>query len=144
MTSAHVWQICNAVDDSVFPGTSLPDCSFLASDIEFCQSRGKIVTLSLGGATGAASFSSDDQASAFGETIWNLFLGGTSSTRPFGAAVLDGIDLDIEGGGTTHFAAFINRIRTLSAGSSKHYYFTAAPQCPFPDAYLSTSVCTSL
>ncbi len=67
-----------------------------------------------------------------------MFLGGSSSTRPFGAAVLDGIDLDIEGGGTTYFATFINRIRTLAAGSPKKYYFTAAPQCPFPDAYLST------
>ncbi|KAI0715837.1 glycoside hydrolase [Cerioporus squamosus] len=136
--SIDLANICNAVDDSVFPGTSLPDCSFLASDIEFCQSKGKIVTLSLGGATGAASFSSDAQASAFGDTIWNMFLGGSSSTRPFGAAVLDGIDLDIEGGGTTYFATFINRIRTLAAGSPKKYYFTAAPQCPFPDAYLST------
>ena len=77
-------------DDAVFPGTSMPDCSFMASDIEFCQSKGKIVTISLGGATGAASFTSDDQASAFGDTIWNLFLGGSSSTRPFGGAVLDG------------------------------------------------------
>ena len=77
-------------DDPVFPGTSMPDCSFLASDIEFCQSKGKIVTISLGGATGATGFSSDAQASAFGDTIWNLFLGGSSSTRPFGGAVLDG------------------------------------------------------
>ena len=74
----------------MFSGTDLPDCSFIASDIETCQSKGKIVTISLGGATGAASFTSADQASAFGDTIWNLFLGGTRSTRPFGSAVLDG------------------------------------------------------
>ena len=83
-------QICNAVDSPVFPGSSLPDCSFLAQDIQTCQSRGKILVLSLGGATGAASFSSAAQATAFGEQLWNLFLGGTSSTRPFGDAVLDG------------------------------------------------------
>ncbi|KAI0702369.1 glycoside hydrolase superfamily [Cerioporus squamosus] len=130
--------ICNAVDDAVFPGTALADCSFLAADIQTCQSKGKIITLSLGGATGAASFSSDEQASAFGDTIWNLFLGGTSDTRPFGAAVLDGIDLDIEGGGTTYFASFVNRIRELSQGASKKYYVTGAPQCQFPDAYMST------
>ena len=133
--------ICNAVDDTVFPGTALADCSFLASDIQTCQSRGKIVTLSLGGATGAASFSSEAQATAFGDTIWNMFLGGTSDTRPFGAAVLDGIDLDIEGGGTTYFASFVNRIRELSQGASKQYYVTGAPQCPYPDAYMSTCVC---
>ena len=90
LTSPSEHQICNMNDDAVFPGTSLPDCSFLASDIQFCQSKGKIVTMSLGGATGAASFSSAAQATAFGDTIWNLFLGGSSSTRPFGSAVLDG------------------------------------------------------
>ncbi len=83
-------QICNVDDDGVFTGTSLAKCTFLASQIEYCQSRGKIVTLSLGGATGAASFSSAAQAKAFGDTIWNLFLGGTSDIRPFGDAILDG------------------------------------------------------
>lgn len=46
--------------------------------------------MSLGGATGSGSFTSDAQGSAFADTIWNLFLGGSSSTRPFGDAVLDG------------------------------------------------------
>ena len=80
-------QTCNPSDDSNFPGTELPNCQFLASSIKACQAKGKIITLSLGGATGAASFSSASQASAFGDTIWNLFLGGSSSTRPFGDAV---------------------------------------------------------
>ena len=68
----------------------MPDCSFLASDIQFCQSKGKIVTISLGVAYVSNTFSSDSQASSFGDTRWNLFLGGSSSTRPFGSAVLDG------------------------------------------------------
>lgn len=45
---------------------------------------------SLGGATGAVGFTSDAQAQAFADTIWDLFLGGASPDRPFGAAVLDG------------------------------------------------------
>ncbi|KAI3604594.1 glycoside hydrolase family 18 protein [Moniliophthora roreri] len=128
---------CNNVDNSVFPGTGLPNCQFMEQDIKTCQSKGKIVTLSLGGATGAASFSSDAQAEQFADTVWNLFLGGSSSTRPFGNAVLDGVDLDIEGGSSTGFAAFVRRIRSHANGASKPYYVTAAPQCPFPDAYLS-------
>ncbi|KAI0649549.1 glycoside hydrolase [Trametes meyenii] len=138
LPSIDLSNICSTVDDPVFPGTSLPDCSFMASDIEFCQSKGKIVTISLGGATGGASFTDASQAEAFGDTIWNTFLGGSSSTRPFGGAVLDGIDLDIEGGSTVHFDAFVNRIRSHASGANKKYYVTAAPQCPFPDAYLST------
>jgi len=65
-------------------------------------------------------------------------LGGSSSTRPFGDAVLDGIDLDIEGGGSAGFAAFVTRIRSHANGASKKYYVTAAPQCPFPDAFLGS------
>lgn len=48
------------------------------------------------------------------------------------------IDLDIEGGSTVYFDSFINRIRALASGASKQYYVTAAPQCPYPDAYLGT------
>jgi chitinase len=73
----------------------------------------------MGGATGAASFTSDAQAQTFADTIWNLFLGGSSSTRPFGDAVLDGVDLDIEGGGNTGYAAFVSRIRSHASGASK-------------------------
>jgi len=62
----------------------------MAADIKACQAKGKIITISLGGATGAASFTSDAQAQTFATSVWNLFLGGSSSTRPFGDAVLDG------------------------------------------------------
>ncbi|KAF7789642.1 hypothetical protein EIP86_000588 [Pleurotus ostreatoroseus] len=133
-------QTCNTIDFPVFNGSQLPNCQFLASSIQTCQSKGKIVTLSLGGATGAAGFTSDSQASAFADQIWNLFLGGSSSTRPFGDAVLDGIDLDIEGGSTAHFVTFINQLRSHFNGASKQYYITGAPQCPFPDAYLGSVI----
>ena len=48
------------------------------------------------------------------------------------------IDIDIEGGTTMYYDSFINRIRTLAQGSSKKYYVTGAPQCPFPEAYMGT------
>ena len=66
------------------------DCSSLAAGIQVCQSKGKIVTISLGGSSGSIGFSDDTQAKAFAQTIWDLFLGGSSNTRPFGSAVLDG------------------------------------------------------
>ncbi|KAK7058309.1 Chitinase 2 [Paramarasmius palmivorus] len=125
--SINLANTCNAVDNATFPGTNLPNCASLASDIKACQAKGKVVTLSLGGATGSVGFSSDDQATTFAQTIWNLFLGGSSSTRPFGDAVLDGVDLDIEGGSSDHYAAFVNKIRSLANGASKKYYVTAAP-----------------
>ncbi|TRM64973.1 glycoside hydrolase superfamily [Schizophyllum amplum] len=128
---------CNAVDSGVFDGSNLANCQFLADDIAGCQAKGKLVTLSLGGATGAASFSSDAQGEEFAQTVWDLFFAGSSNTRPFGDAILDGIDLDIEGGGSTGYVAFVNKFRSLASGGSKPYYVTAAPQCPYPDAYMN-------
>jgi len=74
----------------VFDGTGLADCSFMAPQIKTCQKNGKIVTLSLGGADSKPGFSSDSQAQAFADQIWNSFLGGSGAPRPFGDAVLDG------------------------------------------------------
>ncbi|KAJ7265747.1 glycoside hydrolase family 18 protein [Mycena rebaudengoi] len=120
---------------STFPGTNLANCQFLAAGIEACQAKGKLVTISLGGAVGSV-LTSDAEGVTFANNIWNLFFGGSRSTCPFGSVVLDGVDLDIEVGDPTGYAAFVNRIRALSASSSKHYYITAAPQCPFPDQHI--------
>ncbi|KAF9648541.1 glycoside hydrolase, partial [Thelephora ganbajun] len=128
---------CNNLQNGTFPGTSLSNCKKLASDIKTCQAKGKLVTLSLGGALGDVLFSGDKQAKHFADTLWDLFLGGSSHTRPFGSAVLDGIDLDTEAGSSTGYAAFAHRIRTLSTGASKKYYVAAAPQCTYPDETLS-------
>lgn len=100
-----------------------------------------MLTLSLGGGGGTYGFTSDTQAESFADTIWNLFLGGSSSTRPFGTAVLDGVDLDIEQGGSTGYPAFINRMRThYASDTSKKYYITGAPQCVYPDASLGPTL----
>ncbi|KAF9056653.1 glycoside hydrolase superfamily [Panaeolus papilionaceus] len=123
-----------------FPGTSLADCSFMASDIKKCQARGKIITLSLGGATADVGFSSEGQAVSFAKTIWNMFLGGDGPMRPFGDVVLDGVDLDIENGSAANYATFVNALRSLMDSSSKRFYVTAAPQCPFPDAKVGAAL----
>ncbi|KAJ7312567.1 glycoside hydrolase superfamily [Mycena albidolilacea] len=119
-------------------------CASLAAGIQACQANGKLVTLSLGGGgTTTARFATTADAISFADTIWNDFLGGSSGAhRPFGAAVLDGVDLDIESGTNTGYAAFANRIRTLWAGASKPYYLTAAPQCPYPDAWVGNALST--
>ncbi|CAE7191927.1 unnamed protein product [Rhizoctonia solani] len=129
---------CNPTDNGVFAGTGLANCQFLASEIATCQAKGKILTLSLGGAGGAYGFQSDAEGVAFANTVWDLFLGGSSSTRPFGSAVLDGVDLDIEAGTGTGYVAFVNQLRSKFNGASKKYYITAAPQCVYPDSALGS------
>ncbi|KAF9446304.1 carbohydrate-binding module family 5 protein [Macrolepiota fuliginosa MF-IS2] len=132
--------LANTCSGNFFPGTSLSNCQFLAPNIKTCQAKGKIVTLSLGGASGSTTFTDDSQAQKFADTIWNLFLGGTSSIRPFGDAILDGVDLDIESGSSTGLAAFVTRLRTHISGAAKMYYVTAAPQCVYPYARLQSAL----
>lgn len=130
---------CN--DGTLFPGTGLLQCPNIAEDIKICQAKGKIILLSLGGASGAYGFSSDAQAETFAQTVWDMFAGGSSTTRPFGDSVIDGFDLDIEGGSTVGYAAFSNKLRQLySTDSSKQYYISAAPQCPCPDVYVNSAI----
>ncbi|KAJ1952610.1 Chitinase 2 [Linderina pennispora] len=124
--------------ETKFEGSDLLHCPNMASDIKYCQSQGKIVVLSMGGATGAYGFSSDAEGSSYANTVWNMFLGGSADKRPFDDAVLDGVDLDIEGGATAGYPAFINQLRSHFSG--KQYYITGAPQCPFPDAMLGSTL----
>lgn len=114
----------------------LLDCPQVSENITYCQSRGKIILMSFGGAIGTYGFTDDAQAQAFATTVWELFLGGSSTMRPFGDTIIDGVDLDIEGGYITGYAAFVTALRGYFAGASKTYYISAAPQCPFPDGYL--------
>ncbi|KAG2357048.1 glycoside hydrolase family 18 protein [Suillus spraguei] len=141
LPSINLGNTCNSGNSVEFAGTQLLDCSFLASDIKECQAAGKIVTLSIGGASsGNVGFQNDIQATQYAQVIWDVFLGGTSSTRPFGTAVLDGIDMDIEGGSQTGYAAFLKELRRLMDASEKQFYLTAAPQCVFPDANLGDTL----
>ncbi|KAJ9139810.1 hypothetical protein P3X46_030508 [Hevea brasiliensis] len=99
--------------------------------------------LSLGGGIGSYTLASQADAKNVADYLWNNFLGGKSSSRPLGDAVLDGIDFDIEHGSTLYWD---DLARYLSAYSKqgKKVYLTAAPQCPFPDRYLGTALNTGL
>ncbi|KAG1324636.1 hypothetical protein G6F62_008986 [Rhizopus arrhizus] len=133
--------LANSCDGPRFPGTNLLQCPEVGKDIKTCQKKGKTILLSLGGAAGAYVFANDKDAVAFADTLWATFGGGKSESRPFGDAVVDGFDLDIEGGGSTGYAAMVKRLRShFNADKSKKYYITGAPQCPFPDAMLGPAL----
>jgi chitinase len=101
----------------------------VGKDIQVCQQRGKRVFLSMGGASGAYGLSNDGQAQALAGRVWDLFLGGSSPTRPFGSDTkLDGIDVDLEAGDPSHFGAFVRSLKAnFTTDSSKHYYISYAP-----------------
>lgn len=124
-----------------FPGTELLYCPQLGNDILASQQKGKKVILSLGGATGEYGFTNDTQAIEFADQVWNVFGNGLSATRPFGDAVVDGFDLDIEQGNGKGYSAFVKRLRShFTYDTTKNYIITAAPQCPLPDKYLTRAL----
>ncbi|KAG4166635.1 hypothetical protein ERO13_A13G145450v2, partial [Gossypium hirsutum] len=69
--------------------------------------------------------------------------GGQSASRPFGDAALDGIDFDIEGGTNQHWGD-LARYLSRYTKNGKKAYLTAAPQCPFPDAWIGDALKTDL
>ena len=60
------------------------------------------------------------------------------------SAILDGINLDIEGGQSTGYTTFVKQIRSLMDASGRDYIISAAPQCVYPDAYLGPGEGTAL
>ena len=75
-----------------------------------CHANGKRVLLSLGGAAGSYGFTSDAEAEQFAQTVWDMFLGGSSAVRPFGSVALDVVPPDrygvIAGGDVTDVNCF--------------------------------------
>ncbi|KAL5540866.1 hypothetical protein UlMin_043258 [Ulmus minor] len=89
-------------------------CQGLSSDIKACQGKDIKVLLSIGG----------------------------SNSRPFGDAVLDGVDFDIEMGSGQFWD---DLARSLSGHSQERkVYLAAAPQCQFRDAHLDGAIQTGL
>ena len=113
--------------------SGLLHCPNIGADIKSCQLQGKTVLLSLGGATGNYGFSSDSDAVSFATDLWNRFGGGTSNERPFDDAIVDGFDFDIENKDQTGYVALATKLREYFSTSSKSFYLSAAPQCPYPD-----------
>ncbi|KAL8892650.1 MAG: hypothetical protein Q9192_005582, partial [Flavoplaca navasiana] len=134
----------------------LSNCQFVGPDIKTCQAMGKKVLLSLGGAIPTnQSINDDGSAVAFANFLWNAF-GPEDATydgpRPFGDAVVDGFDFDIESEITGNdpasqyrgYGTMIDTLRIFfAADSDKEYYISAAPQCVIPDAHLSQPIETA-
>ncbi|GLT59000.1 hypothetical protein SLA2020_318490 [Shorea laevis] len=118
-------------------------CTSLSSDIKSCQAKGIKVILSIGGGAGSYYLTSSADARQVANYLWDNFLGGQSSSRPLGDAVLDGIDFDIEGGTNQHWDDLARYLSGYSK-KGKKVYLTAAPQCPFPDAWIGGALKTGL
>jgi len=136
----------------------LSACTLIQADIQYCQSKGKKVLLSIGGVWGgdpahAYNVSSVANGQYFSEFLWKAF-GPVDPTwsgpRPFDIdqahpTVLDGFDFDIEiefkkaPGGYAGYIALIQDLRTRINQAGTGQIITGAPQCPLnPDfAYMN-------
>lgn len=150
-----VFNLANSQNNcTLFNGTALPNCPDVGKDIRQCQDKyGKKVLLSIGGATYTeGGFGSAQAAVSAAHLVWDTFGpaldsiadagNGTNATlssrqaqplRPFGNVSVDGFDFDFE---TTmrNLVPFARTLRSLmDQDTSKPFYLTAAPQCPYPD-----------
>ncbi|KAL6616416.1 hypothetical protein ACP70R_038686 [Stipagrostis hirtigluma subsp. patula] len=119
-------------------------CRVLSSDIRSCQRRGIKVLLSICGGVGEYGLSSAGDARQVAAYHWNNYLGGTSSSRPLGDAVLDGIDFDIELGSAKHWDSLARDLKNMGKNGGEAVLLSAAPQCPFPDEWDGGAINTGL
>ncbi|KAL8665666.1 MAG: hypothetical protein Q9168_007649, partial [Polycauliona sp. 1 TL-2023] len=134
----------------------LSNCPFIGPDIKTCQAMGKKILLSLGGAIPTnQSINNDQSAIGFANFLWKAF-GPEDATydgpRPFGDAVIDGFDFDIESQVTGNdptsqyrgYGKLINTLRVLFATDFENqYYISASPQCVVPDVHLGQPIETA-
>eukprot|EP00884_Botryococcus_braunii_P010570 jgi/Botrbrau1/19514/Bobra.0035s0014.1 len=109
----------------------------IGRDIPYCQGKNIKVLLSLTGGVNAG-FTSTADARMTADKIWGYYLGGSLSGRPFGTAVLDGIEFHMSDGDGSYVADFIDKLNGYFKTANKEYWFTAAPQCAFPDAAMGS------
>lgn len=120
-------------------GVTLLKCPQIESDILLCQKLGKKIMLSISPYHETMLSDSDGMRSA--ENVWNLFFTGkgtegNKTIRPFGEAILDGVDLAWRTN-EPGYLGFTQRLRVLmESDSSKSFYISVSPECAFPSARL--------
>ncbi|XP_054782582.1 hevamine-A-like [Prosopis cineraria] len=84
------------------------------------------------------TLSSADKARNVSDYLWNTFLGGNSSSRPFGDAILDGINFDIRYS-TAYWKDLALYLKSHST-STRTVLLSASPLCRFPDNFRGTAL----
>ncbi|UKZ91523.1 Chitinase 2 [Trichoderma asperellum] len=138
IAAGTIGQSCS-IDTSGNPS----NCDELSAAIATCKSNGVKVILSLGGAAGAYSLSSQQEAETIGQNLWDAYGAGNGTVpRPFGSNSLDGWDFDVEASsGNQYYQYLIAKLRSNFNGGN--YVITGAPQCPIPEPNMQQIITTS-
>lgn len=99
--------------------------------------------LSIGGPGGNYSIPSSRSARKLADYLWDAFMGGSNEGvhRPFGDAVVDGIDFYIDHGSADHYDEVARR---LDGKSEYKVKLTATVRCAYPDPSLTKALATRL
>ncbi|KFY10780.1 hypothetical protein V491_07476 [Pseudogymnoascus sp. VKM F-3775] len=144
----------NGVDNNT-NNLLLSHCPGMAQDIQYCQSKGKKILLSLGGGPDTYHLSGKVDGEAFADFLWGAYGPNTTAwtgPRPFDplpgtpgegiATIVDGYDFDIEHPDTDNsvgYIAMINKLRSYFPTGS-NYLITGAPQCVVNDANMDLMI----
>ena len=119
----------------------------LEQSVATCQAAGVQVFVSLGGAVGAYSLSSTQNAQDVAQEVFDMFgnpavASNKSAIRPLGNNIINGFDLDIEASsGNQYYPDMINKWRSIFAtDTSNTYYISGAPQCPIPEPNMGAMI----
>jgi chitinase len=119
----------------------------VGDDIKHCKSKGVLVLLAIGGQGGEYSLPTPQSAADLADYLWTGFLAGSRAgvSRPFGDALVDGVDFFIDQGGREHYDELVRRLYAYN-----RYYrasgvtLTATPRCGYPDHRLDAALATGL
>ena len=128
----------------IAPSGEGQQCDALATAIDTCKSNSVKVILSLGGAAGAYSLQSQEQAQTIGQNLWDAYGNAPNGSvpRPFGSTFVNGWDFDIESNsGNQYYQYMISTLRSnFASDSSRKYVITGAPQCPIPEPNMNVII----
>ncbi|KAJ1504598.1 hypothetical protein HMI54_006811 [Coelomomyces lativittatus] len=106
-------------------------CPKIEAGIQVCQKLGKKVYLSL---SPLVKFPSNI-AIATASNFWNLFFGGKHELRPFGSAILDGIDFAVRTSDFEAYGPFLVELMRIATLNNFKLGVTVSPRCIFPDGF---------
>ncbi|CAL4962936.1 unnamed protein product [Urochloa decumbens] len=121
----------------------------MGAAIKRCQFLGVPVSISIGGFGSGYSLPTNQSALALFDHLWNTYFGGSlnDTTRPFGDAWLDGVDMFLEhGGAADHYATLAVELskHNIRAGDGKLLHLTATTHCRFPDGRVKEALDTGI
>ncbi|CAO2170468.1 unnamed protein product [Urochloa humidicola] len=121
----------------------------MGAAIKRCQFLGVPVSISIGGFGSGYSLPTNASALALFDHLWNTYFGGSlnDTTRPFGDAWLDGVDMFLEhGAAADHYDVLALELakHNIRAGDGKLLHLKATTHCRFPDSRVKEALDTGI